>query len=161
LRTALSRFWDYVPGRLAMDECWIWTGTKNRKGYGQSRFKGATISAHRLMYILVNGSIRKDLQVDHLCRNHSCVNPAHLEAVTQRVNTLRGIGHTAVNARKKVCLNGHRLSGDNVYLYKGHRECKSCRAMRLRKYRKEGMWSLRPRTHAKHAKAIAAIEEGK
>jgi hypothetical protein len=70
--------------------CWLWTGYVDRHGYGQ--FKGAKQgSAHRWSYEYHAGPIPEGLQLDHLCRVRSCVNPAHLEPVTCRVNVSRGL----------------------------------------------------------------------
>jgi len=71
------------------------------------------------------------LTIDHLCRNTSCGNPDHLEAVPGGVNTLRGYSPPARNARKAHCPHGHPLSDGNLYRYpnpKDWRECRQCRA---------------------------------
>lgn len=72
--------------------CWLWTGALTIDGYGSVYFspekKG--LMAHRVVYELLRGPIPDGLQIDHLCRNTRCVNPDHLEPVTQRVNVRRG-----------------------------------------------------------------------
>lgn len=83
--------------------------------------------AHRFSYQLYKGNIPKNLVIDHLCKNPSCVNPDHLEAVTNRENILRGISPAAINSKKTHCPKGHKLSGDNVYIYRNSRWCKKCR----------------------------------
>lgn len=72
------------------DSCWIWEGTKSRAGYGRFNFRGVTRIAHRVGYELFKGIIPPSLTIDHLCRTHPCVNPNHLEAVTQKENVWRG-----------------------------------------------------------------------
>lgn len=69
--------------------CWLWTGSKNNKGYAQLGDNGRTRSAHRVSYELFKGEIPAGLQLDHLCMVRHCVNPEHLEAVTQSVNMRR------------------------------------------------------------------------
>ena len=70
------------------------------------------------------------MQLDHLCRNTRCVNPEHLEAVTQRENILRGIGFAARQARQENCIHGHAFTPENTYVHKGHRYCRACRNRR-------------------------------
>ncbi len=65
---------------------------------------------------MVVGQIPSGLTLDHLCRVRNCVNPAHLEPVTHRENTLRGDGVTAINARKTSCHRGHPFAGENLYV---------------------------------------------
>lgn len=109
--------------------CWIWLGSRDRKGYGRKWLShDKRVQAHRWFYEQHQGSIPSGLQLDHLCRNPSCVNPAHLEPVTSRQNTLRGYGPTAENARKQQCIHGHALSGENLYVKPdGKRQCRACR----------------------------------
>ena len=82
------RFFDKVE----YDEdtgCMNWTGGKNWGGYGQFGVRGKTHKAHRLAHRRFIGRIPDGYQIDHLCRNKSCVNPTHLEAVTQAENMRR------------------------------------------------------------------------
>ena len=124
---AISNFWSKVQ---KTDSCWIWTGSK-RYGYGFFGSNYEHRQAHRFSWELHRGPIPEGLQIDHLCRNPSCVNPEHLEPVTQRENILRGVGATAKLAKQTHCKNGHPLSGDNLYLRKGafgfERICRICK----------------------------------
>lgn len=70
--------------------CWIWQLGTDKDGYANSGAKGKTSRVHRMMYERVFGPIPKDKQIDHLCRVRSCINPAHLEAVTGAENVRRG-----------------------------------------------------------------------
>jgi hypothetical protein len=87
--------------------CWEWLGSKCINGYGRMRVDGKLVQAHRLAYELFVGPAPANLTADHLCRNPSCVNPEHIEFVTIRDNTLRGIGPSARNATKRECMRGH------------------------------------------------------
>jgi len=84
-----TRFWEKVN---KTDTCWFWTGYINSKGYGRAYLKGDKhIGAYRVAYEYVKGKVPKGLVLDHLCRVPSCVNPDHLEPVTYRENTTRGL----------------------------------------------------------------------
>ena len=112
------------------ESCWLWTGKKDY-GYGRVGMNGVSYRAHRLIYETIKGPIPEGMVIDHLCRNHSCVNPDHLEPVTARENCVRGISPPSENSRKTHCKQGHPLSGENLYeyTYKGKlwRSCKTCR----------------------------------
>jgi len=113
-------------------ECWIWTGAVSSAGYGVVQWDGRVRLAHRVIYELVNGELRDGLTVDHLCRNRACVNPSHLEAVTQRENVLRGESPAAENAIKSHCIRGHEFSESNTYHVQGSRRCRECSRIRAR-----------------------------
>ena len=86
-RTAKERFWAKVK---KTDGCWLWTGWKNDRGYGNFEVDSTrTVKAHRFAYEVLVGPIPDGLTLDHLCRNPSCVNPEHLEPVTLRENIMR------------------------------------------------------------------------
>lgn len=111
--------------------CWTWTGPRSSGGYAAIGTQDRKLTGHRYMYERLVGPIPAGLTLDHLCRNRACINPAHLEPVTHRENTLRGIGPTAINARKTHCTRGHMLEGDGVLVRSGsRRECLACRRIR-------------------------------
>lgn len=74
------------------DTCWEWQGARFAGGYGMfNPTHTTTVTAHRFAYELFVGPIPDGLDIDHLCRNRSCVNPAHMEPVTEAENTRRGL----------------------------------------------------------------------
>lgn len=125
--------------------CWEWLGYCDKEGYAKSHITigcGQYLMrrAHVVVWWLVKQQPVPDgLDLDHLCRNRKCVNPDHMEPVTEQVNTLRGTGPSAINARKTHCINGHPLEGDNLYLQGGKygisRQCRICKRERLRRWR--------------------------
>src|SRR5688572_13326968 len=121
-RPPAERFHDrYV---VEPDGCWQWTGSFMPNGYGRLIVKRHTVLAHRFAYELLVGPIPAGLQIDHLCRNRACVNPAHLEPVTIKQNLLRSpITNAARNAAKTRCLHGHEFTAANTYAYRGQRHC--------------------------------------
>lgn len=133
-----ARFWVKVH-RGAPEECWPWLASGNGKGYGQFYLHGKSVLAHRFAYELVVGPIPVGLHLDHLCRMRRCVNPAHLEPVTNRENILRGVGATARNATKMHCPQGHEYTPENTRVYRDRRNCVTCleargRAVSLKKH---------------------------
>lgn len=125
----LHLFWIKVQPPSFIGECWQWTGSKNKYGYGTFNTRVKTFFAHRAVYQFLIGKIPKGLELDHLCKNRSCVNPYHLEAVTHRTNIMRGDSPHAKNSRHTHCPKGHLLEGSNLLKYRlkdGHRVCREC-----------------------------------
>lgn len=129
--TIEDRFWARVDRdgpvpsfRPDLGPCWLWTGRKDRNGYGALVVNRVRTGAHRRSYMLAVGPIPEKYDVDHLCRVHACVNPAHLEAVTHRENNLRGLR----GRLRTHCPQGHPLVDGNLY-FKGptrQRLCRQC-----------------------------------
>lgn len=141
LEEASKKFWSKVDIK-SPEECWFRDCAIGPTGYSRWFFKGKVSDSHRAAYELYVGEIPPLFQIDHLCRVRACVNPYHLDAVTQRTNLLRGFGASGKNARKTHCPRGHPLEGDNLKLrYKSGgriwRECRMCDNARQRRRRKE------------------------
>lgn len=105
--------------------CWMWGGNK-AYGYGIFGLNKSTVRAHRFAYKAMVGPVADELTLDHLCRLRACVNPRHLEPVTNRENILRGVSFAAQNARKTHCPRGHPYSGYNLRMSSGSRNCRTC-----------------------------------
>jgi hypothetical protein len=128
--TVAARFWAKVD-RRGDDDCWPWRAQVTGDGYG-GFYTGRTIGAHRVAYELVRGPIPEGLVIDHLCRNRLCVNPYHMEPVTNAENVRRGISGY-VNGFRTHCHNGHPYDAGS-WVRRGGRECKICKAARMRRY---------------------------
>ena len=123
-----SRFWSKVR---KTETCWLWTAGLDDvpgKGYGQFYLNGKKVKAHRLAYEMLVGAIPTGLFIDHLCRNRSCVNPEHLEPVSNKENVLRGDTYSSGHNRTKThCPKGHEYSEANTRFYNsGYRKCRAC-----------------------------------
>lgn len=157
----IERFQMYMK---AVDSgCIEWTGTIDKYGYGQFGPGGrnvASVGAHRWSYEHHVGPIPEGMQIDHLCRNRKCVNPAHLEAVTLRENVLRSQSPSAINAKKTHCIYGHPLTPDNIYTSGHGRSCKVCKKetsdRNYRKRNKETRDEYNARRRARRAAARKA-----
>lgn len=120
--------------KVAIDEsgCWRWTGFISHKGYGRFSFGMRSGHAHRFAYATLVGPIGDDREIDHLCRNRACVNPAHLEAVTHGENLKR----RHPGGVQTHCKNGHEFTPENTYQRpNGTRLCRTCKNAEKARYR--------------------------
>ena len=123
----ITEFWAKVELGTP-DKCWLWQGILDPDGYGHFGKRG---KAHRIAYELNIGKIPPGKILHHICFQCSCVNPAHLEMVTQREHFQRHIINSqqnpaAIAARATHCPQGHPYDLINTKFYKGMRYCRTC-----------------------------------
>lgn len=124
----LSRFLSKIQTGATLFDCWEWKGNRTTDGYGRFGHDDRYSKAHRLAYEYFVGVIPDGLQIDHLCRNKGCVNPAHLDVVTGQENIIRMKLFLHPSCRK-----GHPYTPENTgSAWKGPektqkwRRCKTC-----------------------------------
>jgi hypothetical protein len=125
---------EYIMKRITIKDggCWEANLAPNGKGYVVVNINSRTWRLHRLSYTTYKGDIEGKI-LDHLCRNRKCVNPEHLEIVTNQVNVQRGFD---ARGSKKFCKRGHEYTPENTIVYKGdgrNKECRTCRKLRSKK----------------------------
>lgn len=142
------RLWARMGELPGPDECWHWPGNTSYYNYGVIRATGrgaGVLQAHIVAYESVHGTVPEGLHLDHTCHNadlscpggldclhRRCVNPNHLEPVTQAENNRR----MQARIRQPDCPSGHPMYGDNLYVNPttGARACKECRRGSVRKW---------------------------
>lgn len=124
----MEKFIDAID--VLRDGCWQWRNSLASDGYGKFWIAQTQFLAHRFSYQLYIGEIPEGLQLDHQCRNRGCVNPEHLEPVTQKENILRGAGLAAIAAKSTKCPKGHPYDAVNT---RGNRFCRGCHYENVRK----------------------------
>jgi len=144
----IERFLKYVE---VVGCCWIWKGSKTPLGYARFNYVGSGGYAHRFSYLISNKLI-KGMDIDHLCRNRSCVNPKHLEQVTHKINLLRSEKQVStINSKKEKCTCG------NLYELNtnGGRFCKICANQNRRQSRLKNpeLWKIRNKERARRNRA--------
>lgn len=125
-----DRFWNKATTDPSTG-CWLWIGATTGNGYGNFRFKGKNHAAHRVSRSLLIAEVEAELDLDHLCRTRSCINPDHLEPVSRRENVLRGL-RGRLREVTEYCSKGHAYDVDNLKIEKRSdgrtvRRCKKCR----------------------------------
>ena len=121
---------------LGPDDCWEWRGPRSVGGYGVTHLRDmTTVQVHRLSYSVMVGAIPSGLVIDHLCRNRACVNPHHLEPVTDRVNVVDRAVNTVIkfNDDETKCHKGHPY-GDSKPEVDRSRRCMTCRREAYKRY---------------------------
>jgi HNH endonuclease len=125
-----ARFWSKVS-KGDPDACWNWRGALS-DGYGMFWWQGKTVAAHRLAYESHVGPVPSGFEIDHVCTNRRCVNPAHLRSLAHRQNCNRRYSEL------QVCPHGHVYSEANtLWLARDNhggvnRKCRTCNRNRAR-----------------------------
>lgn len=116
-------------------DCWGWwpDGDSEHNGYAVFTMRNPkrVVRAHRAAYELLVGPIPDGLELDHLCRNKTCVNPDHLEPVTHKENVQRDYRSRGVGRAETHCVNGHEWNEENTRFggTSGRRWCGACAAI--------------------------------
>lgn len=132
--TRETKSWDQVLERIyekiepvPESGCWIWLGaTKGEEEYGRIYIGKQRFTLHKLMYELLVGPVPDGLVLDHLCRVRCCINPYHLEPVTDAVNIYRGKAPGIIRMGSAHCVKGHPWDGKNTRVHGERRFCRSC-----------------------------------
>lgn len=114
-----ATFWARVQKTA---DCWVWIGPRLPTGYGTMKHNRKPAYAHRMVWTALRGPIPDGWEIDHLCRNRSCVNPDHLEPVTRKENCRRA----GLHRRQSHCPRGHQLTESNIAVGQKSRRCKTC-----------------------------------
>ena len=135
--SAIRRFKERIMPE-PMSGCILWLGEIDPNGYGTHNRRSKTFKAHKFSYELYKGPVPKGLELDHLCRVRSCVNPDHLEPVTKAENIRRSHKFPRLNKTATQCAYGHSYLDDTVKLRfdgrnKGGRRCLICTKIQNKK----------------------------
>ena len=123
--------------KVRIDEdsgCWLWTASVKNTGYGQFKFNGKPVGAHRVSFMLFCGDIPPGMLVCHHCDVRRCVNPEHLYLGTHSDNLRDAFDRTRF--AKTHCVHGHELAGENLRLSGGKRICRACARRRSNAWKK-------------------------
>jgi len=140
----MSDIMERIRSRVTVTEsgCWEFNGCRIKQGYGRISWNQRLWLTHRVTYTVTVGAIPDDLEIDHLCKNKTCCNPDHLEAVTRSENLRRGTQwhHTVARETSKAhCPAGHTYDPENTYITpQGHRQCRKCKQAAYARYTASG-----------------------
>jgi hypothetical protein len=140
-REAEERFWEKVD-KDGPGGCWLWTGAIQHR-YGIFNAGPGDdgvyrhVKAHRWAWVSLRGPVAEGLELDHLCRVAHCVNPDHIEPVTQQVNLDRANTRPKQLAARTHCKYGHEFSDANTYWAGTARQCRACNAANARRRKQQ------------------------
>jgi hypothetical protein len=134
----MTRIWDKTMP-IPESGCFVYMGDLSEGGYGRIWLNGRNVAVHRVAYERERGPIPAGMALDHKCRVRACWNPDHIEPVTSRENTLRGVTAAAANFAKTHCQNGHEFTEENTRVWRRMRRCRKCHSL----YRSERWRTLR------------------
>lgn len=111
----------YVEG--TKEDCWLWHGTRGSKGYGRYSAGAVDLRAHVAVYQKYFGKVPLGKILHHKCEIILCVNPHHMELLTNAEHAMISKSVGRINSEKTHCLNGHIFSHKNS---QGRRVCRIC-----------------------------------
>ena len=153
-----ERFWIKVDKRIP-DGCWEWKGAILKNGYGRFWDGERNVLAHRFVYELCIHRITEKQHLDHICSNRGCVNPSHLQVLSNRENILKGNGPTAKNFRKTLCKRGHILTAGKFKQNGEWRICLECAKETRRKWLRNNRETAREATRKWRANKRIALSQ--
>jgi hypothetical protein len=150
----------FLESNTNKDECWLWTGAVDEKGYGKIFYQGNPVLVHRLSaHLFLGMNLYSNIQALHkiICRNKNCWNPDHLYLGTNQENrrdaVKTGDAFNSTAAMRKLqthCIHGHPLEGDNLYIAKdGRRRCATCRRNNAKRHDETKQFVLKLRNKTK------------